>query len=129
MLQQDHVSVGRGSGCAARLLQQHESQETLHFGFRKQVEQQSAKSDRFATKFSPRFLSRVSLIKDEIYDVKDGPQTSRQLLGGWDLVRNLFIANESLRAHDTLSERGRCHQKCTCNLLRCQSADFAKSEC
>jgi len=110
LLQQDQVSV-RGSGGAARLLQQHVSKQTLHLGFRKQVEQQPAKTDRLAVEFGACYLGRISLIKDEIYDLKDSSQTSRQFLGGWHLVRNRLIANESLRAHDALGERCRCRQK------------------
>jgi hypothetical protein len=48
LVQQDQLSFRRASGGAARFLQQHESQQTHHLGFRKKVEEQSTETDRFA---------------------------------------------------------------------------------
>src|SRR5581483_8183981 len=56
LLQQDQVSVGRGAGGAARLLQQHEPQQSHHLGFLdlvllEQIEQESSQADGLAAEF------------------------------------------------------------------------------
>src|ERR1700679_1017476 len=49
-------------------------------------------------------------------------------MGDWHLVRNRLIADESLGAHDALSKRSRRDEKCPCDLLGRQTADFAQGE-
>jgi hypothetical protein len=44
------------------------------------------------------------------------------------LVRNSLIADDGLRAHDTLRERRRRKEKCPGNLLCCQAANFTQRE-
>jgi len=69
LLQQDQVSVGRGSGGTARFLQQHEPQQAHHLGFLEQVEQESAQTDRLAAEFggarSERLDRRVGSFSGE----------------------------------------------------------------
>src|ERR1700737_4720989 len=77
LLQQDQVSVGRGSGGAARLLQQHEPQQAHHLGFLEQVEQESAQTDRLAAEFGACYFGRVSLVEDQIYDLEDSSKAAR----------------------------------------------------
>ena len=76
LLQQDQVSVGRGSGGAARLLQQHEPQQAHHLGFLEQVEQESAQTDRLAAEFGACRFGQIPFVEDQIHDLEDSSQLS-----------------------------------------------------
>ena len=67
LLQQDQVSVARGSGGETRLVQQHEPQQAHHLEFRKQVEEQSAQTDRLAAEFGGCRFSRVPRVFPRVY--------------------------------------------------------------
>ena len=77
LVQQDQLSLRRASGGAARLLQQHEPQQAHHLGFWKKVEEQSAQTDRLAAQFGSCCFRRITLVEDQVHDLKYGPQPRR----------------------------------------------------
>src|SRR5439155_120506 len=61
LLQQDQVSVARDSRSAARLVQQHQRQQTHHFGIRQQVKMRRRRSSSISWSSTEASLTWASI--------------------------------------------------------------------
>ena len=133
IFQQNQLSGRRGSRRAAGFLQQHQSKQPNDLRLWLEFDQKPSQSNRLAGQLGPRYLrsrrSRVTLVKNEIDDLKHRVQSLLQLLRRRHLVWNRCLSNLCLGAHNALGERCRRNEKCAGNLLCREAADFAKSEC
>ena len=80
----------------------------------------------------PRYLrsrrSRITLVKDEIDDLKHRAQSLRQFLRRRHLVRNRCLSNLCLGAHNALRQRTRGGEEGLCYLFGCQPAHLTQGE-
>ncbi len=86
----------------------------------------------FAGQLGPRYLrarrSRITLVKDEIDDLKHRVQPLRQFLRRWHFVRNPRLSNLCLGAHNALRQRTRSGEEGLGYLLGCEPAHLTQSE-
>src|SRR5205807_414109 len=92
-----------------------------------------AQSNRLAGELGPRYLrpcrSRITLVKDEIDDLKHRAQSLRQFLRAWHFIRDRCLSNLCLGAHNALRQRTRSDEEAACYLLGGQPAHLAQGEC
>ena len=82
---------------ATRVVEQHQREQALRVGFRQQLNEQTAESNRLARQIVSRHPltggGRVALVEHEIDDPEHGLEPLRQLRAGRHFVRNARVAN------------------------------------
>ena len=80
------------------------------------LRQQGRQADGFQTKFLPHeaIAARcfVAFVEEQVERLQDALQTDGQLVAGWNLERNVQLADALLCARQAFGDRGFAGQEC-----------------
>ena len=131
--EQDHLARVVTARRTARFHEQHQRQQTHHFGLAgHQDVEQSPEAEGFSRQVlahqrGPRARG-VPLIEDEIHDGEHGPEPCGQLLLRWHAVGDAGVADLAFRTHQPLRHGRFRHEKRAGNLGGRQSTEQAQRE-
>lgn len=121
-----------GACGAARVVQQHQREQTHQLRIRQQLEQQPAQADRLAAQADAGQLGaaggRIALVEHQIDHPQHVIQARRQLLTRRHAVGNRGVADLLLGAHDALGDGAGRGEKGAGDFLGLQVADLAQGQ-
>ena len=132
LVEQQQFAIGGSPRGTPGIVQQHQAQQPDGFRFGQQFRQQAPEADGLGGKIGARqrFAGgrRIAFVENEIEHVQHGVEALRQLLARGHLIWDVRLGDFAFGAHDALRQRRRRHQKCACDFLRGQAADFAQRQ-
>ena len=131
--QQNRLAGGRSARAAARLMQQHQRQQALHFRLRQQLEQQAAKTDGLDAQVLAGQLDtgagEITFVEHQVDHLQHRLQTLRQLVASRHFIGDVRIADLVLRPHDALGDGAGRGEEGAGDFLGSQVTDFAQGQC
>jgi hypothetical protein len=132
-VQGDVASLVIDACLVARVVEQHQRQQPPALCiFGHQLTEQSAQTERLGAELpADEFFAAgrgVALIEDQIDDLEDAADPSRQLLVLGDGVGDMRIGDFVLGPHDALAHRRLGHKESACDLAGRQAADCSEGE-
>jgi hypothetical protein len=132
IFQEDQISFAGGSGEAAGIVQEHESEEAEHFGLWEQFHEEAGETDCFGGEIGAgeRLAGGcgVAFVEDQVDDMEDGIESLGQVGRRGDLLGDAGVLDFGFGADDALGVRGRIGEDSAGDLFGGQAADFAEGE-